>query len=156
MTVVHLVACVSQKRDHGACAADLYVSDWFRKARTYVEQTGSPWYILSAAHGLVAPTTHLEPYNVTLRDLSAAERRAWGEMTVGQLDHALGPDHAGPIVFLAGRLYRDPLLAFAGSRAIVPMAGLRIGEQKAWLAARIAGNRDHTARSASPGLSSHP
>lgn len=55
MTPVYLVACVSQKLDRRARAAELYRSNWFRKALTYVEDTGARWFILSAAHGLVRP-----------------------------------------------------------------------------------------------------
>jgi hypothetical protein len=142
------VACVSQKLDRRARAAELYRSDWFRKARTYVEETGSPWFILSAAHGLVRPNDRLEPYNLTLRDLPGAQRRLWGEMTVRQLRRAIGPRHPGPIVFLAGRLYRESLLDFAGDRAAIPMAGMGIGQQKAWLAAQIASARKRAARAA--------
>ncbi|OYY75783.1 MAG: hypothetical protein B7Y43_17925 [Sphingomonas sp. 28-62-20] len=148
MEPIYLVACVSQKLDRRARAAELYRSDWFRKARTYVEETGSPWFILSAAHGLVRPNDRLEPYNVTLRDLSAAQRRLWGEMTVRQLRRAIGLRHPGPIVFLAGRLYREPMLDFSGDRAAIPMAGMGIGQQKAWLAAQIAAARKRAARTA--------
>ena len=148
MTPVYLVACVSQKLDRRARAADLYRSDWFRKARTYVEEAGSPWYVLSAAHGVVAPFRRIDPYNVTLRDLSAAQRRLWGEKTVSQLRRAIGARHPGPIIFLAGRLYREPLLAFAGERAVIPMEGMGIGQQKAWLAQQIAEQRERAARAA--------
>ncbi|MET3762133.1 DUF6884 domain-containing protein [Sphingomonas sp. UYEF23] len=143
-----LIACVSKKLDWRAPAADLYRSDWFRKARTYVEETGARWYVRSAAHGLVEPTKRLAPYDATLCDLTAAERRLWGEKTVCQLRRAIGPRYAGPIVFLAGRLYREPLLAFAGERAVVPMLGMGIGQQKAWLAAQIAEGRERAARAA--------
>lgn len=132
---IYLVACVGQKLDHGAPAAELYQSDWFRKARRYAETIGARWFVLSAAHGLVSPDQFLEPYDVTLRGMSAPQRRVWGAMTARQLQQAIGPVHRGPIVFLAGRLYREPLLDLAGDRAVIPMAGLRIGEQKAWLAA---------------------
>ncbi|MBB3589002.1 DUF6884 domain-containing protein [Sphingomonas sp. BK481] len=145
---LYLVACVSQKLDRRAPAADLYRSDWFRKARTYVEKTGGHWFILSAAHGLVKPSQRLAPYDATLRDLTAAERRLWGEKTVRQLRRAIGPRYAGPIVFLAGRLYREPLLAFAGERAAVPMLGMGIGQQKAWLASQIIKGRERAARAA--------
>jgi len=155
MTPVYLVACVSQKLDRRARAADLYRSDWFRKARSYVEETGSPWFILSATHGLVRPHKRLDPYNVTLRELPAAERRLWGEMTVRQLRRAIGPRHPGPIVFLAGRLYREPLLAFAGDRAVIPMAGMGIGQQKAWLAAQVAAGRERALRAAQLDLFAH-
>lgn len=35
-------------------AAELYISDWFRKASKLVKTTGCPWFILSAKHGLLA------------------------------------------------------------------------------------------------------
>ena len=145
---VYLLACVSQKLDRRARAADLYRSDWFRKARTYVEEQGARWYILSAAHGLVKPSQRLAPYDITLSSLTAAERRLWGEKTVRQLRRAIGPRYDGPIVFLAGRLYREPLLGFARDRAVIPQLGMGIGQQKAWLAAQIADTRDRAARAA--------
>ncbi len=37
MSRIYLVSCVGQKLDHPAPAEDLYVSDWFKKARAYVE-----------------------------------------------------------------------------------------------------------------------
>lgn len=132
---VHLVACVSQKAAGPARARDLYRSDWFKKARAYVTAQSGRWFILSALHGLVEPTRRIEPYNVTLATMTAAERRAWGERVSIQLAQAIGP--RTPVVFLAGRLYRDPLAAWAARRATVPMEGLGIGEQKAWLAQRL-------------------
>lgn len=74
---------------------------------------------------------------MTLADLSVAERRAWGARVAAQLDAAIGrPD--GAIVLLAGRLYRQPLEPWISERARVPMLGLGIGRQKAWLAAQLA------------------
>ena len=43
------------KRESRAPAAELYTSTWFKLARRYVEQTGSPWFILSAKYGLTDP-----------------------------------------------------------------------------------------------------
>lgn len=130
---LHLVACVAGKLPHQAPAAELYISDWFRKARAYVEQLGAPWRILSAEHGLLDPRQVVAPYDTTLARMSAAQRRAWAARVRAQLDTELGGPR--PVVFLAGRLYRDELLTWPSSAA-VPMAGLGIGSQKAWLAAR--------------------
>lgn len=143
---VHLVACVSQKAPHRARARDLYCSDWFKKARAYVTAQGGRWFILSAQYGLVTPTQHIEPYDLTLGDLTAAERRSWGAGVAGQLAVAIGA--RTPVVFLAGRHYRDPLSNWAGKRATVPMAGLGIGEQKAWLAGEVAKIREREAMAA--------
>ncbi len=143
---VHLVACVGQKLDHPARAGHLYQSDWFRKARAYVTMQGGRWFILSALHGLVSPSRVIDPYNVTLADMTAAQRREWGERVRGQLSDQIGP--RTPVVILAGRLYRDPLAAWAGSRATVPMEGMGIGQQKAWLAGQIREAREREASAA--------
>jgi hypothetical protein len=130
---IHLVACCATKLDRPARAADLYRSDWFTKARDYVTATGTRWFILSAAHGLVRPAQRLAPYDATLAALTPAQRQMWAEQVTRQLRAAIDPRHSGDIVFLAGAEYRDHLLPIAGGRARVPMAGMVIGEQKAWL-----------------------
>lgn len=141
---VHLVACVAEKRPRAARARDLYQSDWFRKARAYVETQGGRWFILSALHGALQPGRVIDPYNVTLATMTAEERRAWGERVAAQLAGQIGL-HT-PVVMLAGRLYRDPLARWAGSRATVPMQGMGIGQQKAWLAQQARDARDRAAQ----------
>lgn len=130
---IHLVACAAQKVDRPARAADLYRSDWFVKARAYVEATGTRWFILSAEHGLLRPGQRIEPYDTSLTTMTPAQRATWASQVIAQLRRAIDPRHTGAIVFLAGERYREHLVQFAGARAQVPMAGLGIGEQKAWL-----------------------
>jgi hypothetical protein len=131
-SALHLVACVKEKAETPAPAAALYRSTWFRKARAYVEGVGAPWFILSALHGLVSPDQVIEPYERTLMNMPAVDRRAWGQHVVRQLDE-LGYPATARVVVLAGARYREPLAAWLGTRAVVPMAGLSIGRQLAWL-----------------------
>ena len=131
-----LVSCVARKQLRSAPARDLYGSDWFRKARGFVEARGWPWFILSAKYGLVAPKQVIAPYEKTLNNMRVAERRDWAE---GCLD-ALEPHLTGvkSMVFLAGKRYREflaPALLARGIEVHVPMARLRQGEQLAWLEA---------------------
>jgi hypothetical protein len=134
MTPVHLVSCVGLKAAGPCAARDLYRSQWFRKARAYVEAAGGPWWILSAAHGLVAPDEVIAPYECTLNAMHAPARRQWGARVVAQLCEAL--PSSGAVVLLAGERYRAPLLDHLGERAQVPMRGLGIGEQLAWFCER--------------------
>jgi hypothetical protein len=132
---VYLVACVSKKRAGPTQARELYISDWFGKARHYVEATHSPWFILSAKHGLVAPDQIIAPYERTLNSMSAPERRAWAAQVRAQMKRSL-PD-AERIVILAGLRYREYLMDFLRQRAKivdVPMEGLGIGRQLHYLA----------------------
>jgi len=96
---LHVVACVSQKHSESMPARQLYRSDWFRKARRYVESWGLPWMILSAEHGLLHPDQVIAPYDRTLSGMSPAERSAWRCRVIEQLCEL---PRAERVVFLAG------------------------------------------------------
>ena len=136
---LHLVSCVGKKQPHSAPAKELYVSDWFLKTRAFVEAQGSPWFILSAEHGLLHPDAVTAPYEKTLNNMGADERRAWASTVMQTLEaHLAG---VKTVAILAGQKYREflePLLRARGIQVRVPMAGLRIGEQLRWLNARLA------------------
>lgn len=135
---VTLVSCVKEKRATRALAKDLYVSAWFRKARAYVEGTGRPWRLLSARYGLLDPGKTVRPYDRVLEALPRADRRAWADRVLTALA-AEFPD-LSTVELLAGERYREflqPDLEARGVAVHVPMAGLRIGEQMAWLDQRI-------------------
>jgi hypothetical protein len=129
-----LVSCVAAKRTSAAMAKDLYVSDWFVKARAHVERIGARWFILSAEHGLVDPTTVIAPYERTLNAMSSRERLAWAERVIVQMKEQL--PGAERIIVFAGERYREHLMGHLRSISPdvqVPMEGLRIGEQLSWL-----------------------
>lgn len=132
-TVV-LVACVSMKLDRPAAAKELYISPWFKLARVYANRHGSKWYILSDKHGLIDPNQIVAPYDVSIKDMSIAERREWAAMVLSQLDKKrLDADR---IVILAGTSYRKYLdggLRDRFAEVVVPMKGLSIGRQLRWL-----------------------
>jgi hypothetical protein len=131
---VVLVACAGTKVPRPAPAKDLYVSALFLKSRAFAERVGGRWFILSAKHGLLGPEELVAPYDVTLKDLTRAERRAWAARVFGRLRAELhGGEH---LVFLAGTTYRQDLanlLTGAGYTHEAPLEGLRIGEQLQWL-----------------------
>jgi hypothetical protein len=131
---VYLISCVSKKRCTAAQARDFYISDWFLKARACVEGIGSPWFILSAEHGLVPPDRILCPYERTLNAMSKPERREWAARVTTQMDSSLPA--ADRIVVLAGLRYREFLMDYLRQRAAVevPMEGLSIGRQLRYLA----------------------
>lgn len=125
-----LVSCVSRKRATAAPAADLYESEWFRRAKRYVESLKCPWFILSAKYGLIEPDRIIEPYDETLNMMGVAERRAWAERVRIQMDSKL--PQASIVIVLAGERYREFLMDYLRKRARevrVPLEGLRIGEQ---------------------------
>lgn len=134
-----LVSCVKTKLPDRAPARELYVSDWFHKARAVIEAAGWSWYILSAKYGLVDPDTVIEPYEKTLNAMRKNERIDWSRKVTCALEPRLVDVHS--VAIFAGRKYREllaPALRKRGITVHIPMEGLRSGEQlarlNAWLA----------------------
>ena len=130
-----LVGCVKKKLEVPARAKDLYVSALFRKERAYAEESGAPWFVLSAEHGLVDPEAVLEPYDLRLSKTSRDYRRSWGTRVVDQLRSAAGPLDGKTIELHAGAAYTDAireLLSAEGATVVEPLAGLPMGARLAW------------------------
>ena len=135
-----MVSCVGQKRPTSAPARDLYVSTWFRKARSYADSTGWPWFVLSAQYGLVLPDEVISPYDLTLNTMPVADRRQWASRVLSRLEPHL--EGIGYVTFLAGQRYREflaPELRRRGLAVSIPMEGLIIGKQLSWLTRELDG-----------------
>lgn len=135
-TEFYLVSCVAGKQSHAVPAKDLYLSEWFQRARSYVERAGKPWFILSAQHVLLDPNIIVEPYEQTLNTMDVRSRREWAQRTQAQMETLLPA--ASRCVVLAGTRYREFLMPYLMSRfeTSVPMQGLAIGKQLQWLGPR--------------------
>jgi cytoplasmic iron level regulating protein YaaA (DUF328/UPF0246 family) len=138
---VVLISCVCKKLDGAHPAYLLYISDWFRKAWKYAQCFGDQQFILSAEYGLINPNEIVENYEKTLNAMNVKERRAWADQVFLSLKKILKGDES--VVFLAGQKYREFLIKRVeslGCKVEVPLEGLRIGEQKAWLKRKLSGN----------------
>lgn len=136
---VVLVTCVKTKRADPSAAKDLYISPLFRRQRKYAEQTGKPWFILSAEHGLVAPEEWLAPYERYLPDTPSEYRDAWGRWVVARLELLLGPLRGLALEVHAGADYAHAIaepVHQAGARLMLPLEGLSQGQRLHWYAAR--------------------
>jgi len=133
---VGLVGCVRQQGGRRTAAQDLFVSPLFRARRTFVERTCGRWYVLSALHGLVEPDEPVTPYDLKLKSLSQAERRAWSERVLAQLEADLGD--LGPFTFEihAGASYTNEGLVRGlrarGAEVELPAAGLAEAQELAF------------------------
>ena len=109
MATVALVSCVKQKRSSPCAGQDMYTSPLFRKARAYAESVADAWFILSAKYGLLRPATCIEPYEQTLKEASASQRRAWAAHVHEQM-RASGLLVSGTrFIWLAGMDYQQDL-----------------------------------------------
>jgi hypothetical protein len=138
---VGLVGCVKSKLTQAAPARDLYTSPLFRARRAWVEKSTDRWYILSAKHGLVSPSTVLDPYDATLTDLPHAARRRWSAAVIDSLNRELGSLAGHEFDIHAGHAYVDfglsQSLRRAGSSVTLPAAGLGLGRQLQFYATRL-------------------
>jgi hypothetical protein len=134
---VALVACAKLKIEDRVPAQDLYSSPLFKMSRRYAEKNAHRWFILSAEHGLLDPTTMTRPYDATLNSMRAMDRRTWVKGVIAQMKAA---DVSGRrLLILAGQVYRSGLMQFLWTRfdeIAIPMEGLKIGEQLSWLSER--------------------
>jgi len=131
---VYLVSCVAEKAAGECAAKDLYVSDWFKKARAYVEATECDWYILSACYTVLRPDRIVAPYEMCLDEFEREWRKQWAT-TAAHLIRSMVP-FGTQLIILAGGTYREflvPSLLSKGYPVEVPMQGLGIGQQKQWL-----------------------
>ena len=128
------VSCVGKKRSTPSRTKDLYISDWFMKARRYVENREFQWFILSAEYGLIRPDEVIAPYDKTLNTMGVRDRRDWADKVLKQIGGILSDQNS--VTFLAGQRYREFLtepLRSAGNDVLIPMEGLTIGRQLSWL-----------------------
>jgi hypothetical protein len=136
---IFLISCSKRKGQHQTHAENLYLGNLFRCSLDYAlsKTTGENIYILSAKHHLLHLTDHVEPYDLTLKDMSKKERRVWAEKTILRLENYCQIDK-DEFVILAGWDYREFLVRkFPNHR--IPLEGLRIGEQQAELKRLIKG-----------------
>ncbi len=128
------MACASQKLATPASAERIYTSPLFTAARAYAKSRFEQWYILSAKYGLLHPRTVIEPYNVTLKNLTPDARATWAKRVSSALVPSLRTDDS--VAFLAGELYRRELLGPVRDHVhavVVPLERFSIGKQLQWL-----------------------
>jgi len=147
---IGLVACTKSKQPYPCAARQMYSpSALFRKASAYCAREYDAWYILSAEYGLLAPDDVIEPYDKTLKTMSAAQRRAWGRKVSAQLKELGNHQYLAH----AGSAYLRPL---SGVNIVNVLAGLRMGERLQWYGQRHAGSGERASAMPSIDASSRP
>jgi hypothetical protein len=129
------VGCGAKKCDGETPARDKYTSDYFREKRRYAEQRCIRWWILSAEHGLIRPSTVIDDYDTHIDDVDIE----WWLRDVRLVIHADDSKWyaCDELVVLAGQKYVNPLreeldeLPCDVRYPFDDTAG--IGEQRAWL-----------------------
>lgn len=148
-----LVGCVKGKLEWASrvSAKKLYASPLWRSRRSYAEQGGRPWFILSAKHGLLHPEERIAWYDLDLSSLPAAERRAWSARVVDALLARYSSIADKVVEIHAGNDYIDFGLASgleeAGAIVERPLRGIPIGRHLGWYRERGSGGDSEADRS---------
>ncbi len=140
MFTIALISCVSEKLDHRAKVRDIYTSPLFKKNMAYARKRKvDNIYILSAKHGLLALDDEIDPYDLTLNEMSTRDKNRWARRVFKQIkDHPDIPDIKDTkFIILAGENYRNNLEPVLPNVEI-PMKGLPIGKQLQWLTQQTA------------------
>jgi len=136
MKSLGLISCTKSKQDYHCNASEMYqASDLFKKAYSYATKNYDFVAILSAKYGLLFPDDEIEPYDLTLNNMSARQRKEWAEGVFSQMKKRLELKDLDKVFFHAGEKYREhliPKLRNFGVSCDTPLKGLGIGKQKAW------------------------
>lgn len=131
MKKVALISCSKKKLEHRSKARDLYSSQLFKATLSYVERHSyNNIFILSALHGLVDLEDELDPYDLSLQQLSVYERKVWAEKVFCQIyDKGLANSQ---FYFYTGKTYYKYLEWYFRSTTLV-LEGLGIGQRLKFL-----------------------
>jgi len=114
-------------------ARSLYKSPLFRAAMNHADTHFADRFILSAKYGILFPHEAVRTYDLSLNDVGAAERAAWGKLVAAEVQ-VLVPAPATLVAF-CGETYIAALEPhLAGYTIERPLRGLGIGERMAWFA----------------------
>jgi hypothetical protein len=129
---IALISCTKLKANYPCATREMYQeSTLFKKAIKFIEQRDyDEWFVLSAKYGLLRQNDVIEPYDLTLNNMKAAERKTWSELVLKQIDNL--QLNLKQIDYYAGVKYREyliPVLEQMGFICNVPLQGKAIGEQ---------------------------
>lgn len=137
MRKIILISCASKKKDNKTSAENLYESPLFNNSLKYAKLLNPDRiFILSAFHGLLELNEEIFPYDKTLNEMDMKKRFEWGKKVITELEKKgldLKKDH---FIFLAGKKYRENIIKSLANYEI-PLEGMRIGEQLAFLKKRV-------------------
>ena len=132
-----LISCVATKRDKALPAEELYNSDLFHKTLNYGKSLNpDKMYILSAKHYLLPLKKVIKPYDVTLNNMAADERKEWANKVLDIMKYKKINLEEDEFIILAGSTYSKYLLPELKNIKL-PLKGLRIGQQKSFLKKKL-------------------
>jgi hypothetical protein len=127
-----LISCASKKLKKKAKVKNLYFSPLFKLNLKYAKSLrADKIFVLSAKYGLLNLNEEIEPYNLTLNEMSEKEIKEWASKVLNQLKKEADLEK-DEFIFLAGEKYRKFLLPDIKNYK-TPTKGMGIGKQLQFL-----------------------
>ncbi len=133
---IALVSCAKSKKNYKCTAKELYSpSELFSISYKYAQTLKvDKIYILSAKYGLVHENTFVDPYELSMKNLSADEQKEWANSVKQQLENELTPYGDDEYIVLTGMDYLQPLLNVkAFKKYSFPLRGMSLGKRKLFM-----------------------
>lgn len=133
-----VIGCGSSKLDHAGPAGDLYTGGLFCSAKRYAVESAEDWVILSGKHGVVLPTTRLEPYDQKVP--RGAARQEWAERAAARIAELAAGRSVELLMGIGYTRAVEPVLRERwGVRCSEPLQGMTMGQRlsklkQMWLA----------------------
>lgn len=129
---VVVLTCSKKKHQQPVRAKYLYNSDYFRSSYKYAQSLDpDEIFILSAKYHLVRPYQIIHPYDLSMNQMSASDRRKWAQIVLHKLEQVSNIRNTH-FTFLGAYKYREHLIPHISNYS-TPTAGMGIGKQLQWL-----------------------
>lgn len=126
---IGIVGCVKTKRGFACAAGDMYTSPLFTLSVQWLKDQGiTEYYILSAEHGLIHPSTVIEPYEKTLSKMNRWDYGKWIARLNQQMRRTFSEKQK--FVVLGGSLYAGPMTFY---KSEFPLKGMGLGQRLQFL-----------------------
>jgi len=125
---IAFIGCSKKKRIHKCQAYLMYQGELFISSLLYCRRHQfDSIYILSAKYGILELESIIEPYDISLNNMTEKQRKKWSEKIKIQINEK---NIEGEFWFFCGNKYHK---YFDG---IKPLSKLGIGQQLKWLKTR--------------------
>ena len=124
---IAILSCTKAKQKYPCPAKELYSkSAYFQKAYRYAKANCDKIYILSPKYDLVEEDQLLEPYEKSLKGMTAKEKAAWSERIFQQLSQKENIKESTFVILAGWDYYCDYYRRLPHCE--LPIKGLRYGE----------------------------
>lgn len=124
---IAILSCTKAKQNYPCPAKELYSkSIYFQKAYRYAKASCDKIYILSPKYNLVEEDQLLEPYEMSLKDMTLEEKAAWSKRVFLQLSQRENIKESTFVIITGKDYYRDFYKRLPHCE--LPIRGLKYGE----------------------------